>query len=90
RFGDGSPLDQNATTAATQLAEELTFNVPWQSGDVVYMDNCVAMHGRRTFRGTRKVLASLASAQRQSFAAGNGAASGPHTARADVRQAAGS
>jgi alpha-ketoglutarate-dependent taurine dioxygenase len=72
RFGDGSPLDQIATTLAAQLAEELTFDVPWQSGDVVFMDNCVAMHGRRAFRGTRKVLASLASAQKQSFATPNG------------------
>jgi alpha-ketoglutarate-dependent taurine dioxygenase len=90
RFGDGTPLDQNATTAAAQLAEELTFDVPWQSGDVVFMDNCVAMHGRRTFRGTRKVLASLASAQRQSFVARNGAAIGPHAARAGAQQTAAS
>jgi alpha-ketoglutarate-dependent taurine dioxygenase len=67
RFGDGSALDQAATKAAAELAEELTFDVPWQAGDVVFMDNCVAMHGRRTFRGTRKVLASLASPQTQSF-----------------------
>jgi alpha-ketoglutarate-dependent taurine dioxygenase len=88
RFGDGTPLDQNATTSAAQLAEELTFNVPWQSGDLVFMDNCVAMHGRRTFRGTRKVLASLASAQTQSFATGNGAAAGPHTARVEASRSA--
>ena len=41
------------------IAEELTFDVPWQKGDVALIDNRVVMHGRRTFSGTRKVLASL-------------------------------
>lgn len=68
RFGDGMPLDRVATTAAAEIAEELTFDVPWQSGDFALVDNTLAMHGRRTFQGTRKVLASLASAQSQSFA----------------------
>ena len=35
------------------------FDMPWQRGDVVLVDNYVTMHGRRTFTGTRKVLASL-------------------------------
>jgi hypothetical protein len=59
RFGDGSPLDREAVQMAIDLAEELTFDVPWQKGDAVLVDNFVVMHGRRTFRGTRKVLASL-------------------------------
>jgi alpha-ketoglutarate-dependent taurine dioxygenase len=58
-FGDGTPLDRNAVDVATQLAEELAFDVPWQNGDVALVDNYVTMHGRRTFTGTRKVLASL-------------------------------
>ena len=58
-FGDSSRLDPETMTAVARIAEELTFNVPWQKGDVALVDNRVAMHGRRTFRGTRKVLASL-------------------------------
>lgn len=58
-FGDGTPLDRAAVNVATQLAEELAFDVPWQNGDVALVDNFVTMHGRRTFSGTRKVLASL-------------------------------
>jgi alpha-ketoglutarate-dependent taurine dioxygenase len=59
RFGDGTPLDRDAVTLATELGEQLSFDVPWQTGDVALVDNYVAMHGRRTFAGTRKVLASL-------------------------------
>src|SRR3954466_8638365 len=60
RFGDGSPLDRDAVNTATELAYEMAFDLAWQKGDAVLVDNFVAMHGRRMFRGTRKVLASLA------------------------------
>lgn len=58
-FGDGAPLDRDAVAVAVALGEELSFDVPWQNGDVILVDNYVTMHGRRTFTGTRKVLASL-------------------------------
>jgi hypothetical protein len=57
--GDGTPLDREGVMTALQLSEELSFDVPWQQGDVALVDNFVAMHGRRTFSGTRRVLASL-------------------------------
>src|SRR5882757_2581711 len=60
RFGDGSPLDRDAVNVATELAYEMAFDLPWQKGDAVLVDNFVTMHGRRTFKGTRQVLASLA------------------------------
>jgi hypothetical protein len=65
RFGDGSPLDRDAVNVATELAYELAFDLSWQRGDAALVDNLLAMHGRRTFRGTRKVLASLADPQLQ-------------------------
>jgi hypothetical protein len=58
-YGDGSPLDRDGALSAAALGDELAFDVPWQRGDVALVDNYVAMHGRRTFTGTRKVLASL-------------------------------
>jgi alpha-ketoglutarate-dependent taurine dioxygenase len=61
-FGDGTPLDREAVNVAARLGDELSFDVPWLKGDVALVDNYVAMHGRRTFTGTRKVLASLVAA----------------------------
>lgn len=58
-FGDGTPLDGPSAMIAAELADELTFDLAWQRGDVALIDNYVTMHGRRTFTGTRKVLASL-------------------------------
>jgi hypothetical protein len=68
RHGDGTPLDADAVAQAVKLADELTFDVAWQAGDAVLIDNTVVMHARRPFQGTRKVLASLADMQTQSFA----------------------
>jgi alpha-ketoglutarate-dependent taurine dioxygenase len=57
--GDGTPLDPAAATRAAELADRMAFDIPWQEGDVALVDNFVTMHGRRTFSGTRRVLASL-------------------------------
>ncbi|MCA9064354.1 MAG: TauD/TfdA family dioxygenase [Planctomycetaceae bacterium] len=62
-FGDGTPLDPATMKQVIDLAETITFDTPWQTGDVALVDNYVAMHGRRTFTGTRKVLASLVAAE---------------------------
>jgi len=62
-YGDGSPLDTAAVLRAAELADDLAIDVPWQAGDVVLVDNIIVMHGRRTFTGTRKILASLAAAE---------------------------
>jgi hypothetical protein len=64
-FGDGSRLDRSDVDWLTRRADELCFDVPWQAGDVALVDNMVVMHGRRTFCGTRQVLASLADPRRR-------------------------
>jgi DNA modification methylase len=61
-FGDGTPLDPADVAAASTLADEVTFDLLWQPGDLALIDNYTAMHGRRTFKGTRKTLASLVAA----------------------------
>ena len=58
-YGDGSPIDAGEMQVAIDLADELSFDLEWQAGDVALIDNFLVMHGRRPFQGTRKVLASL-------------------------------
>ncbi|KAA5545901.1 SyrP protein [Roseiconus nitratireducens] len=72
RHGDGSRLDADAVRVAIDLSEELAYDHRWQVGDIVLLDNTVAMHARRSFEGTRKVLASLAEMRTQSFAVQGG------------------
>ena len=67
RHGDGSPLDASAVGHAIEIADELAFDLNWQVGDWVIVDNRVSMHARRKFSGTRKIVASLAEMQTQAF-----------------------
>lgn len=59
QFGDGTPLDADGARLAAELADQFTFDIPWQAGDVAWVDNHLVMHARRPFTGVRKVLASL-------------------------------
>ena len=61
-FSDDTPLNPDDVAKASELADGVTFDIPWQDGDLALVDNYTAMHGRRTFKGTRKVLASLVAA----------------------------
>lgn len=58
-FGDGSPIDPIAAAQAAELAEAMSVDLEWQAGDVALVDNYSVMHGRRSFGGSRRVLASL-------------------------------
>lgn len=59
RFGDESEIPADAMQMAIDLADELSFDVAWQAGDVALVDNYLVMHGRRPFKGARRVLVSL-------------------------------
>ena len=58
-YGDGSAFDDADVQSAVEIAYELVFDLPWESGDVALIDNYQVMHGRRPFSGQRSVLASL-------------------------------
>lgn len=58
-FGDKSPIPEDAMRQVTEIAQRITYNLPWQTGDAVLIDNYLVMHGRRPYQGTRRVLASL-------------------------------
>ena len=58
-FGDGSAIDAADMATAISLADDLTYDLNWQAGDVALIDNFLVMHGRRPFEGKRRVLASL-------------------------------
>jgi alpha-ketoglutarate-dependent taurine dioxygenase len=58
-FGDDSAIPIGSMQTAIELADELSFDIAWQTGDVALVDNFLVMHGRRPFEGERRVLASL-------------------------------
>jgi hypothetical protein len=63
RHGDDTALDRDAVQRAIDISAEIAFDIAWQAGDVAMVDNLMVMHGRRPFRGSRCVLASLADAE---------------------------
>ena len=67
QHGDGTPLNSKAVLAATEMAENLAFDLQWQAGDIALIDNTITMHARRPFQGRRKVVASLAEMQTHHF-----------------------
>ncbi|MEO1581633.1 MAG: TauD/TfdA family dioxygenase [Pseudomonadota bacterium] len=58
-FGDYTAIDSEDMQVVCDLSDELTFDIPWQSGDLVLVDNFLVMHGRRPFGGKRCILVSL-------------------------------
>ncbi len=59
-FGDGGEIDPEdlAVVRQTTRACEVTFD--WRAGDVMVIDNVLAMHGRKPFEGPRRVLVAMA------------------------------
>ena len=60
RYGDGTAISVDAMKVAIEIADEATYDLQWQVGDVAIVDNYLVMHGRRRYTGRRRVLASLA------------------------------
>ena len=60
QFGDGSPLYADDLQDISNWAEEFTYDLNWQAGDVVLIDNHRTMHGRRPYSGDKKRLVLVA------------------------------
>lgn len=58
-FGDKSAIPRKDLYHVLQKLDENTIHFPWQKGDVLVLDNVLAMHGRATFSGKRRVLTAM-------------------------------
>ena len=63
-FGDGSPIEDEILDEIRAVldAEQVTF--PWQTGDVLMLDNMLVAHAREPYSGPRKVLVAMAETHR--------------------------
>jgi hypothetical protein len=59
-YGDGTPIPPEVAEhlRQTYFQEQVTF--PWQKGDVMMMDNMLAIHARNPYQGERKVVVGMA------------------------------
>lgn len=58
-FGDGSPIEDSMMNEILDVYREIEAVYPWQSGDMIVVDNLLAAHGRNPFTGERKLLVAL-------------------------------
>jgi alpha-ketoglutarate-dependent taurine dioxygenase len=58
-FGDGTPMDRALLDEVRRAASEEMRTFPWQEGDLLMVDNMLVAHGRKPFKGPRKILVSM-------------------------------
>ncbi len=58
-FGDGKPIPLKNLYHVMDVLDQQTIRFPWEKGDVMVLDNILAMHGRAPFQGKRRILAAL-------------------------------
>lgn len=59
RFGDGTEIPDEDLQQVREAFTKSTVAFRWQKGDVLVLDNMAYAHGRRPFKGSRKVVAAL-------------------------------
>lgn len=58
-YADGSRIAREDIYHILDVLDANTVYFPWQKGDVLVLDNVLAMHGRATFTGKRRILAAM-------------------------------
>jgi alpha-ketoglutarate-dependent taurine dioxygenase len=64
RFGNGDPIGADVVRLINEIYEANTAREPWQSGDLMLVDNIRTAHARESFKGPREVLVAMADAVR--------------------------
>lgn len=59
-FGDGAAIPTDYLTAIRQAYETAKVDLTWAKNDFLMLDNMLVTHGRKPFKGPRKVVVALA------------------------------
>jgi alpha-ketoglutarate-dependent taurine dioxygenase len=58
-YGDGTPIPDEVIERIGDLYEQLCVETPWQTGDLIALDNVLVAHARRPFVGERKIVVGM-------------------------------
>ncbi len=59
-YGDGSPFEPEVLEEIREAFRQETVSFPWQTGDILMVDNMLVAHGREPYSGPRKVVVAMA------------------------------
>ncbi len=63
RLNSGEPIPDATVAHVREVVDRLAVPLLWQQGDLVIVDNHIALHGRRPFRGPRDVVVAWSDAR---------------------------
>lgn len=58
-FGNGAEITKDEIEQIGLAYDKASFIFPWEKGDVLFMDNMLMSHGRRPYKGDRKIIVSM-------------------------------
>lgn len=58
-YGDGTKISKEEIEEIREAYAKATYEFPWQTGDVIFLDNMLMSHGRNPYKGDRKIIASI-------------------------------
>jgi len=58
-FDDNNPIERKDLYTIMDVLDKNTVAFDWQKGDLLVLDNVLAMHGRAPFKGKRRILTAL-------------------------------
>lgn len=61
-YGDGSPIEADVLETLRAAYRQSLVKFPWQQGDILFIDNMLAVHGREPYTGPRKIYTGMAEA----------------------------
>jgi alpha-ketoglutarate-dependent taurine dioxygenase len=58
-YGDMSPIDDAVMAEVDRVYWDCAVSLPWESDDVMMLDNMLMAHARNPFKGTRKICVAM-------------------------------